>query len=288
MRGFFIVMLGLLAGCQSLQQTPNALNQKTELSGVLADDPVTHSSVAIIRVSPAGRAESFCSATLVSSTAVLSAAHCFNDMNFKYFVLFSKNFHREKTEIENNPLAYSVRLANLLIHPDYRIKRKRGSPDNDLALVKLDKPAPSRYRAVPLVSESETLLEAILRHDGNKISVLKPGLPVILAGYGIIDLDRRSTEGVLRTASSFVNSVLRREKKILLGPHPGRGACPGDSGGSAYSKRESGLVLVGVLAEANCRGGGVKLVDIRQYSEWLSANLGKPQLTASRETPVLR
>lgn len=289
MRAFFIVLLSLLVGCQSLKQADTALNQKTELAGVLADDPVTHSSVAIIRVNALGVAESFCSATLVSSTAVLSAAHCFNEKNFKYFVLFSTNFKQELGPIENSPHAYAVRPSNLIIHPDYRIKRKRGTPDNDLALVKLDKPAPSSYSPVPFVSESETLLEAILHYDGIKSSVLKPGAPVILAGYGVIDVDRRSTEGVLRKANSFVNSVLRGEKKILLGPHPGRGACPGDSGGSAYADHGKGLVLVGVLAEANCRGGGVKLVDVRQYSDWLSHNLGHPaHLTASRETLPLR
>ncbi len=189
--------------------------------------------------------EFLCSAVLVGTQEVVTAAHCVygleNDLA-PLTVAFGP-------DLSQSPPTRG--LASAIVEPDYAT-----NPSRDLAVLTLIEDAP-----VPPVPWNEMDLDGI-----------GPPLALTLVGFGdpVFNDDgsprRRRMVGV--DLSELTPITVRWN-------HFDRGTCHGDSGGAAYADLGGGPVLVGVLVEGadDCIGWGSAMrTDV--FVDFLSAPEG--------------
>lgn len=167
----------------------------------------------------------FCSGTLVSRRVVITAGHCGNSRNVEK-VLFGTKGTDAVVEVERT-----------IRHPEY------GSPfrENDLRVVGLEADAP--VQPAPLLRE--TL-------DNSQAWV---GPPWTFVGYGreapgaAFGTRRAISYPVTSIASGsyvYEGSLVLVDPSEIYHRSPDKGLCPGDSGGSAFVRRNGVLRLAGV------------------------------------------
>ena len=215
-----------------------------------SDDAVIKHTVAL--VDPTG--EQFCTGTLVTSTWVVTAAHCLADYrDDALYIAFGKvaklgHFTREKlrgaafakVHEDFNPLA--LRLENPSFAPA------------DIALVVLSEPAPEGHEPVAVMrAHNETYV----------------GETLLLAGYGVTSGFGGSSGDLLKVETTLI-SKSADAKEFDFGESPGRSACRGDSGGPAFVYRGNQLALLGVTSRGSyfCNNDGT-YTDIRYYIDWI-------------------
>lgn len=154
-----------------------------------------------------------CSGTLVSSTQVLTASHCFGDPSVT----------RLTARIDNEEVSLSLRSVK--VHPEVNM------PQNDLAVVSLPK-AIENIDPVPLLLSRSVEV-------GEIISIF---------GYG--QNGEEFTEGVLRSGQMKVSGINGQNIVAEYEGTDGSNTCFGDSGGPALAELRdgSGLAIVGVTS----------------------------------------
>ena len=223
-------------------------------SKVAANSIITSHTVAL--VSPTGK--SFCTGTLVSPSHVVTAGHCLAGYDEKaLYVAFGPvakpgYFARER-------LRWGVTAK---VHQGFDLSNAEQfpatKPINDIAMIKLNEPAPKGFTPAPVLTGKDQL---------------KVGETLVLAGFGLTHFLWGSS-GVLRQVSTKVESVNRKSKEFDFAASNGRSACSGDSGGPAFVLRGKSLVLVGVTSRGSsrCNSTGT-YTDFRPFSPWVNAFL---------------
>lgn len=208
---------------------------------VQPSDIVAHSTVALKYIE-GDKAYPMCTGTLISPNLVLTAGHCLRGMNkAELRVAFSitvKNHLDPETMVE---------IADLVIHPKYGINRL-----NDVALIALVKPAPAPYKPVSIVS--------------NKYK-LTVGMPMLLAGYGVIDDSTGQDTDALRKVTVPMAKILEADAILVTDQTKTTGACNGDSGGPAYLEKDGVLFVYGIT-----RGPHENAPDCHHLGEYTHAS----------------
>lgn len=187
---------------------------------VQPSDIVAFSTVAL-KVIEGDRAYPMCTGTLIAPNLVLTAGHCLHGMNKNELrVAFSLDV---KNQLDPETM---VEIADLTIHPKYGINRL-----NDVALIALAKPAPAPYKPVGIVSEKY------------KLTV---GMPMLLAGYGVIDDSTGQDTEALRKVTVPMAKILDADAILVTDQTKTTGACNGDSGGPAYLEKDGQLYVYGI------------------------------------------
>lgn len=160
----------------------------------------------------------FCSGTLITPTAVLTAAHCVIGQSEIYFTL--------NTDAGSTTSSTRFSSAGEVVNPSYS-----GDPDHDLAIVRLTG-APGSTTA-QLVNPGED-------------AALTLGTSTMLAGYGYTGVGDTGTLGIKFYGAAFITTA-QQNRLYMSTYHQGAAACHGDSGGPAYITR-AGASQANVIA----------------------------------------
>ena len=207
--------------------------------GIRVQDPspILRSTVALRAYDANGSIE-LCSGTLISDDLIITAAHClYGAISVK--VSFGMELNTPAFEAWASVASYPQN-SNPFVAKD-RL---------DLGLVQLRKAPPSTFSKAVLLSDNV---------------LLNKGTSVTIAGYGSTDM-AGSNSGILRQGELLVADERYSATEILLTQSPSA-ACPGDSGGPAFVKKDEQYFLLGVanggLGESKPCGAAAVYADLR-------------------------
>lgn len=167
---------------------------------------------------------SYCSASVITRTIVLTAAHC----------VASPDDARVRFRDAQGELA-TRNVASIAINPGYRrdaIRRRLISID--LALIRLVEPLPSDFKQVALSTAARLDFSQTFR----------------IAGFGVGDERSVGTGGVLRAGNLVATGPRSSILVWLTDPNrAGLGACTGDSGAPIFAADRPVLLAVAVWAK---------------------------------------
>ncbi|MGH7784401.1 MAG: S1 family peptidase [Candidatus Binatia bacterium] len=185
----------------------------------------------------------YCSGTIIAHDLVLTAAHCVAP--------------RSDYGIAIDSGSRLIRVARIMLHPKYDPHQfETRIPSPDMAILKLSQSLPPRYRAAKLSKETR---------------LPKRGETFVLAGFGFARDGDEASLGTLRSvALPSVGTTGGIMVRVSAGNGAIKGACTGDSGGSAFNGGE----LAGVIGWTSIPTGkncgfttGVTLVGLQR--DWI-------------------
>jgi len=233
-------------GC-ALDADPTATGAGSQ--PIINGDPVgdaDYPSVAalVAKIPPANPNEqpkaALCTATLISPTTLLTAAHCVDprafspqNPNVEYFVTFA---HNAITSTPEQRLAVaSVEFYEGFPNITLEDFQRRGPKQwKDIGLVHLAQPITNRpFQKLGFGAEGAALLEV--------------GATYRAVGYGLTNNDDQMSAGVLTQGHSDLDEI--GDFEVAVGDMDRQQACHGDSGGPVMA--EAGLVQVGIASRIN-------------------------------------
>jgi hypothetical protein len=205
-----------------------------------------------------GATTGFCSALVLDSRTVLTAAHCLRplgDMAVHY------------RDASGSPIIVPVEAAES--HPLYRADAiKTRVQSIDVALIRTAQPLDPRFVGATVASG-----------DGPSV-----GETVVLSGYGVAGEGNRRSGGTLRSVALAVSPPASTVLVWAAAPDGSRaGACAGDSGAPIWSADGRTAVAIAAWAQAphgrGCGGltQGPRLAPLRRWIEETQRKLGRAQ-----------
>ncbi|MBC7661383.1 MAG: trypsin-like serine protease [Chitinophagaceae bacterium] len=263
--------LALTSGCRTSSPPSNSTVKIVNGVAPKAGSQATLSTIALATKNDDDEYRPFCSATLVSPTLAITAAHCVESgQGVNIFAVFAQN--------TDDPNGTDSKIIASKIHPLY----SKTSTNFDIAWVRLKKPAPPRYVPAEMLRSNEAL---------------KPNIDVTIAGYGkqstTCDTDSEGCIGVLLEAKiklqQYLNSSRFFSLMLVNDADTGHSACNGDSGGPAFVDINGKSLLAGVLhgtdafasghmttdAKKSCEFGWVLYTFAGDYLDWITSTSGE-------------
>jgi secreted trypsin-like serine protease len=287
-----ISLIIVLAGCGTNNSYPPASNaplvtDSTLTNGIIGGskvssfDPIQSSTVLLIDF----RKGAVCTASLLNSRWLLTAAHCVADASSTNDLIVGFTDSLD-TLLKPQSVKRRRYVDSFIVNPRYasttaileKIQAKASAEHRDvgpeeldavkdwgdLALVHMSADAPTSARPAKLLAQA---------------SLLTKGAVVTLAGYGQIGSAETAPAGVLMRVDVTIQDALWGSTEVLMDQRSGKGACHGDSGGPAFVRSGRDLLLFGVTS----RGVGDRDVqcvnsaaytNIIPYRQWIRSNTG--------------
>ena len=249
----FIVLFSLVfAACTQQADIQNLFagpNTASIINGdmVKAGDPIASHIVAIT-----DNQWENCTGTIIANNLVLTAAHC-ETAGVAMYVAFGLEVSERNIKTVDRRLVRTYRLVPG--HKDIDFE-SQDTDFKDMMIVEFEGGLPEGYKPAEFLSDS---------------SVLKNGVSVILAGYGVTNGVEQTGNGFLRKTHAPIADVDFAETEVITDERR-RGTCSIDSGGPAFVGVGDKLYLWGVTSRGDekCRGEGV-YTKISSFRSWVDS-----------------
>lgn len=190
-----------------------------------------------------------CTASILSKTIVVTAAHCVESEPSALRVVFAKNLDAQD--------AIFRQVEDHRVSPIWAFRQNQELNTGDIAVVKFAGGLPAGYEPIGFLT------------DASKLST---NMDVLLAGFGaseVVQVRDERTGGlvadhlganILRFATTSIKDAKFTKSEFSTESSKGKGACHGDSGGPAYVEveveRGGAKVKEFVLAGVTSRSAG--------------------------------
>ncbi|OFZ30428.1 MAG: hypothetical protein A2622_08455 [Bdellovibrionales bacterium RIFCSPHIGHO2_01_FULL_40_29] len=210
--------------------------------------------VAMILSDEDGDATGICTATLISSRVLLTAAHCITATPDKIKVAFHTSLSCES----GFNIANTQRVLKTVVHEDYQDKTTTTEVINDIALIFLEVDAPSSY---PIFKIADPQMVRNSR--------------IYFYGYGVTGSHNKDSGVLRKTSLQRSDYVIKKDiEKVRVDQSNGKGICYGDSGGPAFVLIDNEPQILGVNSfgrgneDKICEGTST-LALVFSYKKWI-------------------
>jgi hypothetical protein len=206
-----------------------------------------------------------CTGTVVSSTKVLTAAHCTIGFPFATTYVIAGRSNLEDSG------GFVARVASTWTHQNYNYAHPEQAPVDDVSVLTLKDELPAAYPPVQLSGQGDQ-------------SPYADGTSALIVGYGVTSTDA-SDSGILRqatvpmksnaTCASDYGSSYDQSRMVCAGT-PGVDTCFGDSGGPIFVNG----VQVGITdwGHSECAVSYGVYERLSYYSDAVQTDLTRPSL----------
>jgi len=205
---------------------------------------------------------SICTATMITPTVGLTAAHCVDSLIGAYAIYsidaskILRGTGGSGEVLLKNPLVRQI--TSIRVHPNWRGSKNgkiSGGDVADIAIFKIAGTMPQGFEVTRLFE-----------------GTLKKGSRIIASGYGIISSLTGQGSGLLRETIATVDDPGLNNSEFSIDQRNFQGSCSGDSGGPAFVTSPFGrLEQVGIVSrgDSGCEVGGVYTYP-RAHLNWIS------------------
>ncbi|KAF4530806.1 hypothetical protein B566_EDAN017105, partial [Ephemera danica] len=227
-----------------------------------------------------------CGGSLVSTSHVVTAAHCIKDPNkpaisSDSFIVIVGKYNLRRAEPESEPRD----ISRVMMHPGYAT----GKFDNDIAIMILESPVPitASVRPVCLWPEGQQDLSYVVNKKGTVVGWGKDE-----QGNRVTDIPKMvnmplvSQEECLRSHRNYY--YLTSDNTYCAGGRDGAGPCNGDSGGGMFFKERTsdgssrwmlrGVVSLSLQDEETRQcdlNNYIVFTDVAKYLQWIKNVIGQ-------------
>lgn len=207
-----------------------------------------------------GGASGSCSGVLISSKAVLTAAHCVRSEKAKVRTVKSVRI--------GNPGGHTTRaaVAQIHVHPDYDPRKPEAG--SDLAVLVL-KQAVSGHAPIPVARAADNPTRQGERLTIQGFGATKDGRRLVVSRAL-----REASQEYLSPFHCFSGPVAKMARTRMCAASTESGVCPGDSGAPAVRRSGEKEVVVGIVSLAidrkRCAETATTLIRVSAFADWIA------------------
>ena len=213
--------------------------------------------------------KSFCTATIISDSALLTAAHCLAEFDQQSLnksgnlILPSSRDFIASFGSQVKASEQWIRAKAAIPHPEWQphltLSSDPSSAPRDIGIVILERPVPKGYFPAKIANDDLDIFKNQRVH---------------LVGFGVTWSRRNNNTGVLREVEVPIKKVSLKSETLVVSSWL-KGACAGDSGGPMYVRSPEGrwnvigVTSAGVELFQTCIGLNNSFTDVRANRDWI-------------------